>query len=292
MNEYDIVIVGGGHNGLTCGCYLAKAGQKVGVFERRHNIGGGCCTEEVTLPGFKHNLHNFIHAWIHTGPVYKELELEKYGSKYVYPETQWGMVYEDGKALVQYLDVDSTCKELGKFSKKDAREYRDLIRYFEDMKDIIFGALFAPPLPPSVLDGLLEGTKEGLEFLKLMKSNPKTLCNDIFESEQIKAWALFCTTQGGTPHDIYGNGIYLPAVFCLTHIKPYGMSVGGSRMLAEGMTKCLEDHGGKVFKNTHVSKIIVENGNATGLELADGTKIKAKVVVSNTEPQQTLLNLV
>ncbi|MDY6862562.1 MAG: FAD-dependent oxidoreductase, partial [Thermodesulfobacteriota bacterium] len=126
MNDYDVVIIGGGHNGLTCGCYLAKSGQKVGVFERRHNIGGGCCTEEMTLPGFKHNLHSFIHGGLHSGPVYKDLELEKYGSRYLFPETQWGMVFEDGRALVQYKDIDRTCKEIEKFSLKDAGTYKEV----------------------------------------------------------------------------------------------------------------------------------------------------------------------
>ncbi len=295
MSErYDVIIIGGGHNGLTCGCYLAKAGQRVIVFERRHNIGGGCCTEEVTLPGFKHNLHSFIHGWIHSGPVYQDLELEKYGARYIFPETQWGIVFKEGgdRALVQYIDLDKTCKELEKFSLKDAKTYRELILYFQQMKGIIIAGLFAPPLPPSVLVGMLEGTKEGLEFWRLMQSSPKSLCNELFESEEIKAWALLCTSQGGNPHDIYGTGIYLPAIFALTHIKPYGMAVGGSRMLAEAMAKVVEANGGKIVKNAHVEKILTRNGTCYGVRLADGGEIQARVVVSNTEPQQTFLKLV
>ncbi len=88
--RYDVVIVGGGHNGLTAGCYLAKAGRSVLVLEARDVVGGGCATEEVAAPGFRHNFHSNFHGIIHMGPVYRDLELESHGATYVWPERRKG----------------------------------------------------------------------------------------------------------------------------------------------------------------------------------------------------------
>src|SRR3972149_144400 len=96
---YDVIVIGGGSNGLTCSAYLAKAKQKVLVLERRPFVGGGRVPEDLTLPGFRHNPHSCMHVWIHLGPVYTDLELEKYGSKYVFPEVQYTAAFPDGGCL-------------------------------------------------------------------------------------------------------------------------------------------------------------------------------------------------
>ena len=101
MTAYDGIVVGAGHNGLTCAAYLARAGLKIAVVERNDEIGGGRNTEEVTLPGFKHNLHSNYH-FFEEGPVPHDLQLEHYGLKYIYPEVQHAMVFRDGTALCIY----------------------------------------------------------------------------------------------------------------------------------------------------------------------------------------------
>ena len=100
MSEpWDVIVVGAGHNGLACAGYLAKAGQRVLVLETREVAGGGCATEQVTVPGFTHNLNSNFHGLIHWGPVYRELELERHGARYVWPENQFAHVFPDGRAL-------------------------------------------------------------------------------------------------------------------------------------------------------------------------------------------------
>lgn len=145
-DSYDVVLVGGGHNGLTCACYLAKAGKKVLVLEARDVIGGGCATQEVAAPGFRHNFHSNFHGIIHMGPVFTDLELERYGASYVWPENQFGHVFPDGKALVWSRDLDETVRRVRRFSRRDAATVRDLAHlYLRVLDEGFIPAMFSSP---------------------------------------------------------------------------------------------------------------------------------------------------
>jgi phytoene dehydrogenase-like protein len=291
--DYDVIIVGGGHNGLTCGCYLAKAGLKILVLERRKNIGGGACTEEVTLPGFKHNLHSGAHSWIFAGPVYNDLELEKFGSRYVFPEIQYGALFSDGRSLIAYRDKEKTIKNIEKFSKRDAKVYSDTLLKFDKLFELLMGYFYSPPAPPSVMASTLEGTEEGREILKIQYTSPKALCDQLFESEEVKVWVMSWASGVAVMADVYGTAISIPLMLTLIHRRPFGISVGGSRMLAEAMVNALKEWGGDVRRETHVNKIIVENGKAIGVEIEDGARIYARrAIVSNTVPGETFLKLI
>src|SRR4030043_41746 len=122
--EYDVIIIGGGPNGLEIAAYLAKAGQKVLLLEQRFEAGGGMATEQLTLPDFYHN-HAIFHIMVDLAPIYKDLDLEKeYGLKHVLPELQWAMPLSDGRCLCVYTDLEKTCASIAQFSKKDAEADR------------------------------------------------------------------------------------------------------------------------------------------------------------------------
>jgi phytoene dehydrogenase-like protein len=124
--NFDFIVIGAGHNGLACAAYLAKAGAKVLVLERSMQVGGGCSTAELTLPGFKHNICSVVHTHIPTSPVYRDLELERHGVRYVYPEHLRGTIFPDHKSIVMYREPERMAAELGKFSARDARTFRKL----------------------------------------------------------------------------------------------------------------------------------------------------------------------
>jgi phytoene dehydrogenase-like protein len=293
MEEFDFIIIGAGHNGLTCGAYLAKAGEKVLVLEKRSSVGGGATTEEVTLPGFRHNLHSIAHSWVLTGPVYKDLELEKYGARYIIPEIQYGILFPDGKSLILYLDKEKTAKEIEKFSKRDALTYRDMVKKYERLNDTIVRLFYNPPVLLSKMMSLLERTEEGLELLRIQFSNPKNLCDEYFESEEVKTWLLLWAVQSGTPIDYYGCGSIIPIISSLIYKNPYGICIGGSKGLTDAMARVIEAHNGKILLGSEVERIIVDNDIASGVELKKGDKVIArKGVVSGTNFKDTFLKLI
>jgi phytoene dehydrogenase-like protein len=293
--EYDVIVVGGGHNGLTAGCYLQKAGKKVLVLEKKGKAGGGVWTEEATLPGFKHNLGSLFHGILHLGPVYKDLELEKYGAKYIWPDAQVAAAFTDGRCLVFYRNLDKTCAEIARFSEKDAETYRQLATNFRVIVDNMIGPwFFNPPQPNSLTAMALETSVEGLNMLRMQLSSPKNIVNELFESNEIKSFLLaFIKEFGGAP-DTYGFGVFVPMMLGETH-EPHGWAIceGGSGNLAKAFINCLEDNGGTVQTHAHVKRIIITDGKATGVELQNGTVINAnEMVLTNLEPHQTFLDLV
>ena len=291
--EYDAIIIGGGHNGLTCGAYLAKAGKKVIVLERRDLIGGGAMTEELTLPGFKHNTHSYMHSYIFKGPVFEDLELENHGCKYVFPDPIYGGILSDNRCLIVYQDLERTCKEIAKFSKHDAEGWREMCTKFSRFRDVLLGYFFSPPAPTSQMYAVLETTPEGREMLEIFASTCQRAMDYYIESPEVQAALWILSEQSGVFREWYGGGMFLPLFTSEMH-RPRGMghAVGGSISLSLAMGRAIEAHGGEVRKNAQVEKVIVEDKTATGVELADGTVLKADIVVSNIRYDDLLLNKV
>lgn len=295
MSEYDVIVVGGGHNGLTSACYLQKAGMNTLVLERLDRAGGGVWTEEVTLPGFKHNVASVFHGILHMGPVYKDLELEHFGAKYIWPEAQIAAAFTDGRCLVFYRDLERTCQEIARFSERDAEVYHQLAETFRAVLDNMIGPwFFNPPLPHSAAAAAMESSVDGLNFLRMQNSSPKNIICELFESNEVRSLLLaFIKEFGGAPNT-YGFGVFVPMMLGETHY-PHGWAIceGGSGNLAQAYVNCLEHYGGTVKTNAHVSKILVDGDRATGVQLEDGTVIKAnKLVLTNLEPQTTFFELI
>jgi phytoene dehydrogenase-like protein len=293
--RHDIVFVGGGHNALTCAAYLAKAGKRVLVLEARDVAGGGCATEEVAAPGFRHNFHSNFHGIIHMGPVYRELELERYGASYIWPENQFAHVFPDGTALVLSRSVEQTAARIARFSPADAETFRELAHlYRQVLEDAVIPAMFAPPLPPSRELAPLEETSEGLTLLRHLLSSPNHVARDLFESPEVQTWLGFWVAQLAGTGDVFGLGANYP-VMLAGSLEPYGWAicVGGSNALAQALARCLEDNGGEIRLGAPVAHIELEGGLARGVELADGTRIPAPgILVSSLDPKHTFLDLV
>ena len=130
-DRFDFVVVGAGHNSLITACYLAKAGFSVVVLEGRPLVGGGTKTAQLTLRGFQHDVCSSIHGTIHGNPMLRnnELKLGDYGLEYIYPDPVYHIAFPDGSYITKWRDLDHTCEEVAKYSKKDAETWRRCLLY-------------------------------------------------------------------------------------------------------------------------------------------------------------------
>jgi len=289
--SYDFIVIGAGHNGLACAAYLAKAGAKVLVVERSKRVGGGCHTEEATLPGFNHNICSVVHTHIPLSPVYRDLELERNGVRYVYPEHLRGTIFPDHKSLVMHRDPERMAAELAKYSARDARTFTRLVAdYGEFIDSTYLPLMYSPPLPPSMQTAELEKSEEGRALMQWQASTPVQLLNELFESEEVKVHFLARMTVLGFAPDQFGQGW-----ICLFRIlkAEAPICVGGSQQLAHGLRSVLEAHGGVVRTGIEVKRILLRANKAAGVELGDGTRAEAaKAVITNVEPKKSFLQMV
>jgi len=145
---YDVIIIGAGHNGLICAGYLARAGRKVLVLERRNIVGGAVCTEEI-IRGYKFDVGSSAHIMIHATPVVKDLELStKYGLEYI-PMDPWGYYPIRGtdQGITFWKDIDKTCQSIAQIAPRDAEAYRDFVRHWMELNEGVFETFLQPPTP-------------------------------------------------------------------------------------------------------------------------------------------------
>lgn len=284
-DEFDGVVIGSGPNGLVCAAYLARAGLRVAVVERHPIAGGGLSTEEVTLPGFRHNLHSNFHA-IGAGPVTRDLELERHGLRYVYPDVQHAFIFRDGTALCLHADAAKTARSIARFSAADGERYLELQdRFGRRMGPLLRGLQFSAPLTDDQLADRVDGPL-GEEYLAYRAMSLYEAVDRNFEDERVRT--VFKLHMHASA---YENGPNLGHVFLRIVARSgwSGLAVGGSAALARALIAVIEEHGGRVLTGQGVRRIEVEGGRATGVVLDDGVRLAAdRFVASSVDPPQTL----
>jgi phytoene dehydrogenase-like protein len=293
MAKYDGIIIGAGPNGLTVGAYLAKAGLKVLLLERRFEMGGGLCTEVVTVPGFLHNTHAVYHMMVDYSPVLKDLNLEAdYNLKWVYPPLQFVMPFADGSSICLYTDVEKSCASIARFSQKDADAYRRIYhKYNQYMEEFIGPATYHEAIPAFEQMVKLQSSEVGREISELTEHTPKDIVDGIFEHDKVRALFLYLACMWGLDYNMEGLGYLVPLY--INRGTNYRLCVNGSHRLAHLMSKFIYDHGGMVIGNQLIKRIIIEDGTAKGVELENGRVLEAdKFVCSSIDPYQTFINLV
>src|SRR5450631_1451739 len=278
MTSFDGVVIGAGHNGLTLAAYLARAGMKVAVLERNAIIGGGCSTDSDRLPGFRLNLHaNFYMGMSHC-PLIEDLELYRYGFSYIEPPVQQAAVFRDGTGIVIHKDLDKSCASLARFSRQDAETFRALWHtYCIEMRPLLASLLYNAPLPREQLLDRLSGP-QAKELLSHAQHDLFSVVRKHFVDERIRT--LFTSYMHViTTENVAGAGIVFPAIFA--NIASFTLPVGGAVSLVSALTRVVEAGGGEVITGADVKEIVVKNGRATGVKLADGKTISVTKFVAS-----------
>lgn len=290
-SEWDVVVIGAGPNGLISAAYLAKAGLKVALVERRYEIGGGLATEEILFPGYYSNIHAVYHMMVDFMPVLRDFDLRHHGLVWIKPNLQTSMVFDDGKSLLLTRMLEDTVDSIHKFSTKDAVTFGRVMRNWRKIaREIMAPATYIPPMAPVEMSQAMARTDIGRELLELTEESPLDIINNTFENDRVRALMLYTTWMWGLDPRETGVGFFVPLLIDRGMNKCYCQ--GGSHKLAGALAREFVQAGGCILDSSQVTKIMTRDGAVSGVELWEGRTLHSKVVASSLDPHTTFLDLV
>lgn len=307
MQEYDVVMIGAGHNGLVCAAYLLKAGYRVLLLERRSVPGGAATTEELMpedAPGFRFNPCAINHIFIHLGSVVQELELHRYGLEYLFCDPVVFCPHPDGKYFLAHRSVEETCAEIARHSPRDARKYAEFIDFWQRMTHAVTPVFNAPPKSLFDMAGnfdidkikdtlsLVGGADKTLDLVRTMFTSAADLLEEYFDSEFVKA--PLARLAGELSQAPSQKTMSIGSLMMSLRHEP-GMSrpKGGTGALTDALIRCVKDLGGDILTDQQVKQVLVSDGKAEGVRLANGQEYRAKRgVISSLDAKRLFLQMV
>jgi phytoene dehydrogenase-like protein len=307
MANLDAIVIGAGHNGLTCAAYLAMAGLAVHVQERRSLVGGACITEDF-YPGFRNSTAAYAVSLLQP-KIIRELRLHDHGLRVVERRAQNFLPLPDGRYLL--MGEGRSEREITKFNVKDAQRYpgyRDEIgRVADAIRSLMLNA------PPNVRLDSIERTWCEIQSLfgigkdlwkagalkaafRLLRKSAGEILDSWFESDPIKAVLGFDAVVGNFASPYTEGSAYVLLHHVLGEVNgkrgAWGHAIGGMGAVTQAMAKAACEHGVRIAVGREVSEIIVEHGRAVGVVLEDGTTIRSRAVVANVNPQHLFQDLI
>jgi phytoene dehydrogenase-like protein len=306
MAKYDAVIIGGGHNGLVAAAYLARAGRRTLVLERRELLGGCAVTEEV-WPGYRVSTGAYLTSLLQQRIV-RELQLERYGYKVDAKDPAFFSVFPDGRHFFMWQDRAKTLEEIAKFSRRDAAVYPAYEDQIERISQVVESLLLTTPpqFPPRgigdfidylKLAGRLRGLrpKDMVALVKIFTQSASEYLDEWFESEQVKVTLATDGVIGANGGPRSPGTAYILLHHSMGgvagHRGLWGFVRGGMGAVSEAIAASARQSGVEIRVNAAVSKVLVRGGRACGVALQSGEEIEAGAVASNLDPKLTFLKL-
>jgi phytoene dehydrogenase-like protein len=283
-DRFDVVVAGAGHNSLVAAAYLSKAGYRCLVLEGRSVLGGNCCTEELTLPGFRHDSCGTAHVLLQDSPMLRddELGLADYGLEYIHPEIVCHMPFLDGTCITQYHDIDRTCAEFAKFSRRDAEAYRRMIEEYERVKPLFDAAAYTPIGFGKPINDRLAEHPDGRTWLRRQARSAWEIIRDNFEDDHCRSFMLWMAFQTVTPPEWPMTGRLAYSLVQGRQRWSWCVPKGGSGAFTDCLVRLITAHGGAALTGKRVVRLIVEGGRCTGVACADGSSYRAARAVLST----------
>ncbi len=304
--EYDAIVIGGGHNGLVNGAYLARSGMRTLILERRHLVGGAAITEELR-PGFSFTTFSYALGLLRPNIIH-ELDLVRHGFNPLLMPSSFAPM-ENGDSLVMGQDRNENIKEIARHSKRDADAFD---QYHHDLTMVL---RVVKPLFDKVPPNLFATTPEGLaeladlakhlhgvepkvlhDLVRLLTGSAADFLDDYFESDILKGLLSSSSIIGSKVGPMsQGSGMVL--LFHNMgehdgHLGSWAFHKGGNGGFTQVLARAAEAFGAEIKLGAEVEKVITANGRAIGVALTDGTELKAKVVVSAADPRRTFTEFV
>lgn len=304
-NDYDAIVVGGGHNGLVSAYYLARSGLRVLVLERRASLGGPCGTVEY-FPGHRSSITNSIGSLEQT--IVSDMGLERQGLTYIRTDPTLFTPFDTGRSFIGWRDQAKVRAQIASYAPGDEQKFFDLIAYVEAFAAALGVSPFKEPPPLREMIARIDTPELEEAFGKIFFGSIRELAEEWLESEEARALIAIrgvVAIQAGpsTP------GTVLPMLIrplSLAARKPTspddprliplrgstGFPKGGMGAIIEAMSRSLAEQGGVIRTHAEVTRILVDSEAVVGVELADGTAFRAPIVVSGVNPKTTMLDLV
>ena len=305
-NKYDVIVIGGGHNGLVNAAYLARAGKRVLVLERRHVLGGACVTEEV-FPGFKFSVCSYVVSLLRP-EIIRELDLPRHGLE-ILPLDGTFTPMPSGDYLWRVNDHAKTRREIARHSKLDAEAYDEYGKAMVEMARFVKPIMNMTPPDPASLNpkGLIELLTMGRRFQKLsgedkynqvqlMTMSAVDFLDQWFETDVLKA-TMSASGIIGTFLGVRSPG----TAYVLLHhymgeidgaFRSWGLSRGGTGAISNSIADAAREAGAEIRTETPIAKIILKNGQAKGVALENGDEIYADIISSSVDPRLTFMKMV
>jgi phytoene dehydrogenase-like protein len=280
--DYDVIVVGAGHNALVSAAYLAQSGLRVGVFEKREEVGGAVRTQEI-IPGYQFDLGGSAHILIRLTPIVEELNLSSFGLEYIDLDPLFFSPNPDGESVLIYRDVDKTCERLEEQFPGEGEAYRRFISEWLPFARSVRDVFLETPGPFQLGKSFGFGPSAGLDWKQALTRILRPygeIVDEYFGEEKVKAPLVWMAAQSGPPPTEP-----LTAPFLLWHPLYHESGVarprGGSGMLTQALRAHIEAHGGEVHTGAPVDGIVLEGGRATGVRIKNDV-YTSKIVLAGT----------
>jgi phytoene dehydrogenase-like protein len=282
-SRVDAVVVGSGPNGLAAAIRLAEAGRSVLLLEAADRLGGAMRTEELTLPGYSHDTFSSVYPASVASPVFARMPLERHGLRWVLPEVQMAHPFDDGNAAALLRDLDATAASLDALTPGDGARWREfagpLLRRFGALRETMLSG-FPPVRGPVRLTAAL-GLEGILEFARLVLLPAATFAQETFRGDRAAAWLYGAALHGDVPPDGGGSAIAGAYLQLLGHAVGWPSPEGGAGRLAEALAGHFHSLGGRSRTDARVAAVLAERGRTTGVRLASGETVAARLVVAD-----------